>query len=112
MAAYRSLLATISDPAAVFRLRAVRGAYRIQLLLNALILWRRLCFGLYGGLVILGFAVNKLFFVGVPLILLVNLIGVNPLHTRANVNLSARLAVLDRLMDEDDEFRKQVLGKD
>jgi hypothetical protein len=110
VAGYKSLVDVISHPAAVVRLRAIRGTRPVQLLLNALILWRRLCLGLYVGLIVLGFW-HILSLLVIPLILLVNLTIVNPLQTRINVELSARLALFDELMDEDDSFRRQVLGE-
>jgi len=80
------------------------------LLLNFLILWRRLCLGLYPGLIALGLW-HRLFFLGIPAIFLVNLMAVNPMQIWANVDLFARLMVLDRLMNEDDDLRKRVLGE-
>jgi len=108
--AYASLVGTISHPAAVLRLRVVRGVHRLQLLLNAIILWRWLCWALYLAIAWAGIQINSLFFVAIPVVFVVNMVAVNPLQSRINIELAARLAVLDRVMDEDCQFRKRVLA--
>lgn len=106
---YATLLKTISHPAATFRARCIRGSRLLQAILKVLICWRRFSWVLGIALAFLGFSYSWLWFLGLPVLLLFDLFVVNHQQTIINVELAARLFLLDEKMDRDEEFSSQVL---
>ena len=100
-AEYARILAVISHPAAVFRGRLVKGTRQIQAVITTIILWRRACWPLY--IVLIAVAVLRAWWVALmcPVLFLVNLVFVNHWQTVLNVELAARLFLLDELSDRD-----------
>ena len=107
--AYVMLLQTISHPAAIARGRCIQGTRLLQSLVSILIFWRWFSWLLGIGFVFLGLRYSWLWFLGLPLLLLFDLLVVNRQQTTINIELAARLFLLDEKMDKDDSFRSQVL---
>ena len=86
----------------------------MQAILNAIIAWKRMCWLLYAVLVTV--AVLRSWWVAIlcPVLFLFNLMIVNHWQTVLNVEVAARLFVLDELEERDPAFRSrivQVLGE-
>ena len=108
--AYARLVSNISHPAAVFRGRAVRGTLALQRRLNLLIFGQRVSWLFVLAFAFTAFVTSWVYLIACPLIVLFNLFVVQNLQTRINVELAARLYVLDGLMLQDHEFNKNVLA--
>jgi hypothetical protein len=108
--AYARLVASISNPVSSRLVRAVRGSKRLQVCLNAIILWRRASWALYAGILILGILGNWWLLLLIPLAWVVNDVALNHVQTLLNVELAARLFLLHVLMDEDPAFRERVFA--
>lgn len=104
---YARHVAAVSHPAGILRGRVVKGTRRLQHLLNALIAWRRLCWLFYAVLVILAITLSWWSLLGCICILVSAMIA-NSLQTHINVELAARLYVLDQMVEDDPEFSKAV----
>ena len=98
-AAYARLLQAISHPMAVVRGRLVPGTTALQYLLNLLIFLPRLFWPT--ALLLIVFAVLRswLFLLGLPALIALEFFILNGLQTRLNVELAARLLVLDEQLD-------------
>ncbi|MFA6135051.1 MAG: hypothetical protein WC869_13640 [Phycisphaerae bacterium] len=106
---YARILAVISHPAAVFRGRLVKGTRQIQAILNTIIIWRRMCWLFYALLIAV--AVLHSWWVAIlcPVLFLFNLMIVNHWQTLLNVELAARLFVLDDLVECAPAFRAKIM---
>lgn len=107
-AEYARILSVISHPAAVFRLRLVKGGRELQSILNTMIWWRRTCLPLCAVLVVVAILWSWWVALMCPAVFLVNLLVVNPVQTKVNVELAARLFVLDELDEHAPAFRTKV----
>jgi hypothetical protein len=103
-AAYARLLDTISDPAAIARGRLVTGTVTLQLLLNSLILLRRLFWPAIVIIIALAILRSSKFLIGLPVLIALEFLALNRLQTRVNVELAARLHVLDEQPQVEDEI--------
>lgn len=106
-AAYARLVQTISHPMAVARGRLVPGTTSLQLLLNLHILSRRLFWPTAVLLVVLSLVRSWLFLLGLPALIVLELYVFNSLQTRLNVELAARLQVLDEHLQDSDSIGKR-----
>ena len=105
---YARILAVISHPAAVFRGRLVKGMRQIQATINTIVVWRRVCWLLYALLI--AAAVLRSWWMAIlcPALFLFNMVFVNHWQTVLNVELAARLFVLDELEECDPEFGARI----
>jgi hypothetical protein len=109
-AAYVRLIGNISNPVSTQFVRHVRGTRERQVCLNIIILWRRIEWLLYIGVVLLSIWTSWWSLAVIPLVWLINNIVLNHLQTALNVELAARLFLLHVLTDEDTAFRESVFG--
>jgi len=105
---YSQLLARISHPAAVYRARVVRGTRSLQYCLNILILLRRLRYLAVMGFAILGITKSWTYLLAALGVLILDYFSLNIIQTNINVELAARLFVLDELRTSSSEFSEIV----
>ena len=98
----------VSHPAAIVRGRIVNGTIHIQLLLKIVGLLSLLHLPIIILAVVLSFWKSLWIFIAIP-VLLFSLYIFNNIQTNINVELAARLTVLDELMEQDEKFRESVL---
>lgn len=108
--AYARLVASISNPVSCQLLRLVHGGKYLQVLLNAIILWGRMSWLLYVTILLLGTLRSWPLLLLAPLLWLTNNLGLNHMQTMLNVELAARLYLLNVLADKDAAFRERVFG--
>ena len=106
-AAYARLLQTISHPMAMARSRLVPGTTALQYFLNLLILLRRLFWPTALLLIVVAVLRSWLFLLGLPVLIALELFALNGLQTRLNVELAARLLVLDEHLENFDSMGKE-----
>ena len=106
---YADIIKTISHPMAVFRGRVVKGTRQLQYFINAIIVFRKLLLLLWLLILIIAVAYSWLILLLWIVLPLLNLV-INHFQTCINIELAARLHVLDQLMDESTEFRRRVLA--
>jgi len=107
---YARLIANISNPASSELVQVVRGSKWLQVSLNAIILWRRASWLLYIGILFLAIVKSWWLLLLAPLLWVTNNIGLNHFQTMFNVELAARLFLLNVLVDEDAAFRDHVFS--
>jgi len=108
--AYLSIVSTVSHPAAIFRGRIVSGTSSLQFLLNILIIGHYITWIVYLALVIIAIKGNIFALLIIPVVFFLDLLVVNNIQTHINVELAARLKVLDDLMESDSVFQEKVLA--
>ncbi|MHC4588075.1 MAG: hypothetical protein ACYTAQ_01775 [Planctomycetota bacterium] len=106
---YARMLRAKSHPTAIFRGRVVRGTTRLQHRLNLLIASGRVAKAAQVLLIGLGFFVSLWLLLAIPPIFLIDLFVLNHVQTKVNVEIAARLFLLDRMMEEDEVFCQRVL---
>ena len=106
-AAYSRLLQMTSHPMAIARGRLVPGTAALQYLLNALILLRRLFWPATVLLIVLSVLRSWQFILALPALVAFELYMLNSVQTRVNVELAARLCVLDEHLDASDSVGKE-----
>ncbi|MHC4982919.1 MAG: hypothetical protein ACYTF6_07090 [Planctomycetota bacterium] len=102
--AYAELLRVISHPAAILRLRLVRGGPQLRRRLNLLILVRRLLWLACVGLIAVAFLAAWWYLLGLPVALLLDMTIISRLQTRTNLEIGARLTFFDTVL-----LRLQIL---
>lgn len=104
---YRHIISTISHPLAIYRIRCINGAAKLQHSLNAIIITSKI---MYIAFLLLGLFANKWLLVGIPLWFFCDLLLFNRIQTSINLELASRLIALDELMDKDENFCTQALA--
>jgi len=84
---------------AVAQGRLVRGTRSLQYLLNGILLFHRAKVALYILFLVLSFTNSPWFLIGIACVSLTSRVAHN-LQTRINVELAARLMVLDQRLEE------------
>jgi hypothetical protein len=103
-AAYADLVALLGHPASTHRLRMIAGGKRLHRLLYVVILMQRLGWlAVVGGIVVTIF-VSWWALIAIPFVILLYLI-LNSRQTHLNVEITARLYQLHKLMEEDPRLR-------
>ncbi len=105
--AYARLLMDISDPIAVRRVRLVSGTTSLQCLLNIIIFLRRLFWPAVVFIVVISLLESWLLLFCVPVVIVLDRYVVNRLQTGLNVELAARLLVLDENIEDLDSINKK-----
>jgi len=100
--AYAHLLQTISHPMAIARGRLVSGTTILQYSLNLLIFLRRLLWPIVLLLFVVALLRSLYFLLMIPALIVFNLFVLNNLQTRLNVELAARLLVLNEHLEDFD----------
>ena len=100
---YQRLLRTIGHPAAIVRARLVPGTRRLQYTLNALIVLGRILLICYPTCIVGAVLYSWWIIILCPVVFVGDFL-MNRAQTHVNVELAARLFVLDELMEVDEEF--------
>jgi len=98
-AEYARMLSIISHPAAIARGRLVEGTRGLQYKLNAIIILRWILHLMVPAAIVLAFCWSWLSLLTLPVLVAI-LLGVNRVQTLLNVEIAARLYVLDQMLDE------------
>lgn len=108
--AYASVVRAVSHPVAVVRGRVVRGTRLLQSLLNLLLLLHYVSWCTYLAAVVVAIRGTIGALIVIPLVLFFQFVLLSNIQTRINVELAARLKVLDDLMESDSAFRERALA--
>jgi len=105
---YDIIVDQLSHPAAIFRLGFVDGTRQMQKRLNLLIILNKIPYLICIILILMALAkiLPYYFLIIIPIIILIAYLTINPFQTITNIELYARLSLLDETTEKKDKSVK------